>query len=104
MFRSYDDLSFSEKCIHDTIVNHNGERWNDLCAEAYKTYGLNPALFDYKIWAKTQTFTFNIHFVKGQERPMGCSRIEYARMLDTVTGCIIKHLREEIELGNYGPV
>lgn len=102
--KAYDDLAWHEKCIHDTIVNANGERWNHLCEQAYRIYKENPAMFDYKVWSKVHLFVFGIHFVKDQEVPMGCSRVEYARMIDTVTGTIIKHMREEIELGNHGEI
>jgi hypothetical protein len=103
-FLSYDDLSFIEKCIHDTMVNYDGVRWNKLCQDAYRTYVANPALFDYKIWRTVHNFVFGIHYIRGQEKPMGCTPDEYSRIIDNVTGCIIKSMREEIELGNYGVV
>lgn len=103
-FLDYDDLSFSEKCIHDTVVNDNGVKWNKLCQEAYTIYIRNPAFFDYAVWESVRSFTFRIHFIKGYEKPMAVTTVEHFRMLDNVTGCIIKSMREEIELGNHGPI
>lgn len=107
MIKDYDDLSFYEKQIHDTIYNYDGVRTNQLGRELTQLYKQNPAYFIPRGWQKAINFTSRYLFIPKHDqsdKPLAMTQEEQNNCIINVTSVILHGFQAEFELGNFWEV